>query len=105
MFVVRMYPLDVVPTDSSDGAVLLSRLPYFGNPHSRRRSRSRRERFAVLHAGVGRNDNVRRTEGLLPGVPPIFYIALVFVYIPFPLHLPRTACMRAIVRKAGAVLY
>ena len=60
MFVVRMYPLDAVPTDSSDGAVLLSRLPYFGNPHSRRRSRSRRERFAVLHAGVGRNDNVRR---------------------------------------------
>ena len=56
MFVVRMYPLDVVPTDSSDGAVLPSRLPYFGNPHSRRRSRSRRERFAVLHAGVGRNE-------------------------------------------------
>ena len=54
MFVVRMYPLDAVPTDSTDGAVLPSRLPYFGNPHSRRRSRSRRERFAVLYAGVGR---------------------------------------------------
>lgn len=63
MFVVRMYPLDVVPTDSSDGAVLPSRLPYFGNPHSRRRSRSRRERFAVLHAGVGCSPRNRTAHG------------------------------------------
>ena len=59
MFVVRMYPLDTVPTDSSDGTVLPSRLPRFGNPHSRRRFRLRRERFAALHAGIGRNENVR----------------------------------------------
>ena len=38
----------------SDDTVLPSRLPRFGNPHSRR-FRSRRERFAALHAGVGRN--------------------------------------------------
>ena len=51
-----MSPLDVVPTDISDDAVLPSRLPRFGNPHSRRRSRSRRERFAALHAGIDRNE-------------------------------------------------
>ena len=58
-----MSPLDVVPTDISDDAVLPSRLPRFGNPHSRRlrlNLRLRRERFAALHAGIGRNDNVRR---------------------------------------------
>ena len=51
-----MSPLDVVPTDISDDAVLPSRLPRFGNPHSRRRFRLRRDRFAALHAGVGRNE-------------------------------------------------